>query len=343
MKTNFTNQILKGGVAFVAMLAATFAFTSCDNEAGAPTINVEENPFVVEAKGGNYTVKYTISNPIVGARLSADTDNEWIDDLDTSVEKIKFTVLPNYSEAGRTALIELYYDGAEKVILRVKQKGAVNELNGHKLVDLGLSVKWATCNIGAEDVNEAGNYYMWGDLVDRKADGYTSSSYPYITKSYVQEKDENGQPKFDETTGEPIMTEVWGYEDLGENISGSELYDVARKEWGATWRIPTSEEVQELLLNCVGVQTKHKSTNGVKFTSKINGAEIFIPSAGYYLGGAELMGFNSVGCYWTATNTMIEEGMDANTAFYLMLSSGGTNSLRKTNYHSVHPIRPVTE
>ena len=121
MKTNFTNQILKGGVAFVAMLVATFSFISCDKGGGVPTINVEENPFVVEAEGGNYTVKYTISNPIVGARLDADTDDEWIDDLDTSVEKIKFTVLPNYSEAGRTALIELYYDGAEKVILRVKQ------------------------------------------------------------------------------------------------------------------------------------------------------------------------------------------------------------------------------
>lgn len=341
MKANFTNQILRGGVALVAMLAATFTFTSCDQEAGTPSINLEENPFVVEAVGGNYAVKYTISNPVVGARLDADTDCEWIDDLDTSVEKIKFTVLPNYSEAGRTAQIELYYDGAEKVILRVKQKGAVNELNGHKFVDLGLSVKWATCNIGAEDTGDAGNYYMWGDLIDRKADGYTTVNYPHITKSYVQDKDKDGNLVFDEETGEPVMSEVWSYTNIGENISGSELYDVARKEWGETWRIPTMEEVQELIANCSYVWTKYKSTSGFEFTSKINDAKIFIPAVGYYMNNDDISYFGSNGSYWTAS-AFSDDGRPG-SAYYLLMTSGKGPRLEYTAYHSAHPIRPVTE
>ena len=327
----------------VAALATTLSFVACEGEDATPVIKLEQNPVEVASVGGDCAVEYTIVNPVVGGRLDADTDCDWIQELDVNFEKVKFTVATNFLEKARSCEIELFYDGAAKVVLTVKQAGAVNELNGHKFVDLGLSVKWATCNVGAAEFSESGNYYMWGDVVDRKDEGYMPSSYPYIVKTYVPEKDKDGNPVIDETTGEPVMTEVWSYVDIGANISGNPQYDVARKEWGATWRIPTSEEVQELLANCVSAQTRYKTVNGVKFTSKINGAEIFIPSAGYYLGGNSIMGANTTGCYWTATNTMIESGMDANTAYYLMLSSSGNNLLRKTNYHSAHPIRPVTE
>lgn len=329
-------------VAMVAVMATALSFYACQggDDTSTPVIKLEQNTIEVPAAAGNHSVEYTILNPVVGGRLDADTDCEWIEELDVNFEKVKFSVAANFDEQARTAEIELFYDGAQKVILTVNQLGAVNELNGHKFVDLGLSVKWASCNVGANDPGEAGNYYMWADLVDRKADGYTTVNYPYITKSMVQDKDKDGNLMFDEETGDPIMSEVWNYVDLGTSISGNEAYDVARKEWGATWRIPTQEDVQELIANCTFVWTNYKSISGFEITSKINGGKIFMPAAGFYMNSASCSYFGSNGSYWTASAFVGERVGDA---YYILMTSGRGFRLDYTSYHSAHPIRPVTE
>ena len=40
-------------------------------------------------------------------------------------------------------------------------------INGHEAVDLGLSVKWSTCNYGASSSYNNGNYYAWGETSTR--------------------------------------------------------------------------------------------------------------------------------------------------------------------------------
>lgn len=325
----------------VAALATTLSFFACEGEGNStPVIKLEQNSIEVAAAGGDYNVEYTIVNPLVGGRLDADTECEWIEELDVNYEKVKFSVAANFSEKSRSCEIELFYDGAAKVILTVNQVGAVNELNGHKFVDLGLSVKWATCNVGAADQGDAGNYYMWADLVDRKADGYTTVNYPYITKSMVQDTDKDGNPVFDEETGEPVMSEVWNYVNIGDNISGNETYDVARKEWGATWRIPTQEDVQELIANCTFLWTNYKTASGFEITSKINGAKIFMPAAGFYMNNSSCSYYGSNGSYWTASAFT---GERTGSAYYILMTSGRGFRLDYTSYHSAHPIRPVTE
>ena len=137
------------------------------------------------------------------------------------------------------------------------------------------------------------------------------------------------------------MSEVWSYTNIGENISGSELYDVARKEWGETWRIPTSEEVQELIANCTFVWSNYKSATGFKITSNINGAEIFMPAAGYYMNNDDISYFGSNGSYWTAS-AYTGEGKTG-SAYYILMTSGRGFRIDYTSYHSAHPIRPVTE
>lgn len=334
------NQILRSGIALLAMLAVAVPFTSCEKGADTPVIKLEQNPVDVAAGAGEYAVEYTISNPVAGGRLDADTECEWIEELDTTFEKVKFTVAANYGERSRSGEIVLFYDGAAKVTLVVNQAGAVNELNGHKFVDLGLSVKWANCNIGANEPGDAGNYYMWADLVDRKSENYSADKYPYLVKSEVQATDKDGNLMFDEETGAPIMTEVWNYTDIGSNISGNEQYDVARKEWGATWRIPTSEEVQELIANCTFLWTNYKTATGFEITSKINGAKIFMPAVGYYMGTPSCSYFGSNGSYWTASAFT---GEKTGSAYYILMTSGRGFRLDYTAYHSSHPIRPVTE
>lgn len=44
---------------------------------------------------------------------------------------------------------------------------AQNTHNGHEYIDLGLSVKWATHNVGANTPEECGDYYAWGETTTK--------------------------------------------------------------------------------------------------------------------------------------------------------------------------------
>lgn len=79
-------------------------------------------------------------------------------------------------------------------------------INGHEAVDLGLSVKWATCNIGATKPEECGDYFAWGETSPK--DVYTEEAYLY----------------YDAANNRKLI-------DIGTEISGTE-YDAARKQWG---------------------------------------------------------------------------------------------------------------
>lgn len=121
--------------------------------------------------------------------------------------------------------------------------------NEHQYVDMGLSVMWATCNIGANSPEEFGDYFSWGEKESK--DEYTPENW----------KGTNG------TTWE---------------ISN----DPARNAWGGEWRVPTFWEFIELINNCK-TQTCIKTGKdgygilGTLFISKINGNKIFLPMAGH--------------------------------------------------------------
>lgn len=57
------------------------------------------------------------------------------------------------------------------------QPSITKEYNGHELVDLGLpsGLYWATCNVGAENEIDNGDYYAWGEIEAKSQ--YTSSNY----------------------------------------------------------------------------------------------------------------------------------------------------------------------
>ena len=129
-----------------------------------------------------------------------------------------------------------------------------NIINGHEYVDLGLSVLWATCNVGAEKPEDYGDYYAWGE---------TETKYSY-DKAVC------------ETMGKDI-----------DDISGTCL-DVAHVKWGSpylkwggAWRMPTEEEFDELNHKGIEVIIELNGVKGYKFTSKINGNSIFLPAGGY--------------------------------------------------------------
>ena len=59
----------------------------------------------------------------------------------------------------------------------VKPDNSNNQINNHEYVDLGLSVKWATCNIGATTPEEYGDYFAWGEVEPKEY--YEWSTYKY--------------------------------------------------------------------------------------------------------------------------------------------------------------------
>ena len=139
-------------------------------------------------------------------------------------------------------------------------------INGHDYVDLGLSVKWATCNVGASQPHGYGTCYAWGE---------TSAKSVY--------------------TSDNSRT----YDKYMSDISGNSNYDAARANWGGSWRMPTKAEMEELEDNCTWTWTTQNAVNGYKVTG-LNGNSIFLPAAGYYFESSR-DDVGEWGNYWSST------------------------------------------
>lgn len=145
-------------------------------------------------------------------------------------------------------------------------------------VDLGLSVKWAACNLGATSPEEYGNYYAWGE-VETKAD--------YNFESYTHKK------KYSNNDYYLVLPD--GLND----ISGTK-YDAASANLGNGWRMPTKLEFIELIdnENVVFVNTNYNGKNGLRIIGP-NGNSIFLPSGGFRSETGPL-GKGEIGTYWTS-------------------------------------------
>ena len=153
--------------------------------------------------------------------------------------------------------------------------------NGHEYVDLDLpsGLKWATCNVGATAPEEYGNYYAWGETE-------TKTTY-------------DGNTYFDTTDGGSTFTE---YTVGGKTVLDLED-DAAAVNMGGAWRMPTREEINELLTKCTWTYTttyNGKSVKGYVVTSQTNGNSIFLPAAGYQQTQSSVLMGGSIGYYWTS-------------------------------------------
>ncbi|MBR0182267.1 MAG: hypothetical protein IJQ05_03185 [Bacteroidaceae bacterium] len=158
----------------------------------------------------------------------------------------------------------------------VYEESYKGSLGGHEYVDLGLSVKWATCNLGASSPTKYGDYYQWGEK---------SPSYSFWWSDYKYWNDKNGDGYF--------WDDELSY--LPTDISGS-TYDAARYEWGHTWRMPTKNEWQELIDNC----TFSIETDGLRVLGP-SGLDIILPFAGYKYQNKEYS-IGSIAYYWSSVS-----------------------------------------
>ena len=197
--------------------------------------------------------------------------------------------------------------------------------NGHEYVDLGLSVKWATCNVGAQNPEDYGEYYAWGETITKTT--YTWKNYRFRVSgdTYSDLKFSNYDPA--EILDHLKKTVL----DLAD--------DVANVKWGGNWRMPTIANLTELANNCTFASATVNNVKGVKVTSNINGNYIFLPSNGY-ITGTTFKGWtsNSPGArFWLADCA----GSDKAYQQYTAESSPAVNYDQAKDKFRGTPIRPV--
>ena len=159
------------------------------------------------------------------------------------------------------------------------------KINGHDYVDLGLpsGIKWATCNVGANSAQSSGDFFAWAETSPK-------NEYSWDTYFDYDHKDEYGTV---------FCKKYLTYVNQTATISPDSGDDAARKNWGGTWRMPTSEEFKELQDKCV---FKSITINGVSCWKVIGPSKKFIilPLAGKK-DGKQLVNKNEFGYYWTSS------------------------------------------
>ena len=203
------------------------------------------------------------------------------------------------------------------------EKNEPKEANNHdtkndtkEAVDLGVSVKWATCNLGATKPEEYGNYYAWGETT-------TKSTYSWSTYKYGS--DYNALTKY-------CTDSDYGTVDNKTILEAAD--DAAAQNWGSNWRMPTIDEWEELREKCTWTWTTKNSVNGYEVKAT-NGNSIFLPAAGCrYV--VEPLSAGSYGYYWSGSLYTYYPDYAQSVSFY----SGNHNTIY--NYRNYgRSVRPV--
>ena len=225
-------------------------------------------------------------------------------------EQITFEVLSSsyiegWTDKGTIDEIDIEYEDTEEEE-EEEEDSSEEYVNGYVAVDLGLSVKWATCNIGAESPEDYGNYYAWGET-NTKSNYSASTSVTYGVEM--------------------------------EDISGNAEYDAATANWGGSWRMPTYDEMEELINDCTWEETTLNDIKGYLVIGK-NGNSIFLPFAGSKSGSDTYVYYDdeASGYYWSSTP--IDRYNNQFAKNYYIYGFGGIYTVGYLRYlgHSVRPV-----
>lgn len=250
-------------------------------------------------------------------------DSKQITSIDNTEQSITFSNLEPLTDY--IVLTQLLSKEGGETIFSVETKFSTKRatkgtINGHEYVDLGLpsGTLWATCNVGASKETSKGNYYAWGETFVQTSSLFYS---PYELGNY---KYANGSS----------VTYI------GSDIGGSSSYDAATKNWGAPWRMPSKEQIEELVKYCKANWTTIDGSKGM-YVEGPNGNHIFLPGAGSgrYPGTSYASFWSSQSCdLYHAYSLYIQ---DTGNRFYLSwnTSLGAAGNERWNGYN----VRPVTK
>lgn len=254
---------------------------------------------------------------------------DWIRQVGTkglTTNKLTFNVEENKTYDERSATITISGSGISQVIT-VKQSGKEKPKVPDGAVDLGLSVFWASCNLGASSQEEYGNYYAWGETE-------TKEEYsPFTYKWYNSTNQHYTKYVFDD-----------GYDYAGP-VDGKQKLDIeddaANRILGGNWRMPTKEELESLIDATDKDAVVINGVYCIRLTSKIEGYKnnsIIIPISGrYYYTDHELDGW--CGYFWSSSLAHSRSPYALSVETRMEPIAGWVC----TNRWIGIPIRPVTE
>jgi hypothetical protein len=201
----------------------------------------------------------------------------------------------------------------------------------HDYVDLGLpsGILWATCNVGAYNPDEYGDYFAWGETIPKET--YNWNTYQYCMGSYT-------------TMTKYCTNSSYGYNGFIDNLTVLlPEDDAATANWGSDWRMPTKAEWQELYNNTTCTWTTQNGVNGRLFTAS-NGNSLFLPAAGYgyeYILGDDAGG----GGYYWSSSLDLDINRPFSAWFFTVFSSGYYMDRSYMRYYgrSVRAVRSVPQ
>lgn len=161
----------------------------------------------------------------------------------------------------------------EQSIKSLSEGDIEDPFNGHAYVDLGMkddlgrTIYWATCNVGANEIYDSGYYYAWGETQPHQNNAYSESSYTYKDSPTVLPLD----------------------------------HDAAHVNWQGQWRMPTKYELELLKTKCNWQWTTINGNAGYKVTNRSDESKwIFLPAAGCR-SSSNLNDAGSYGDYWSSS------------------------------------------
>lgn len=192
-------------------------------------------------------------------------------------------------------------------------------------VDLGLSVKWATCNVGAKLPEDNGDYYAWGEVETKTS--FSWNNYKWVdmaAQGFTKYCITSSSGKIDKRT-------ILELED-----------DVAHVKWKGDWRMPTYKEWEELCntKNCNWKWTTQNGKAGFHIISNKNGNSIFLPAAGYYDEGHLYNDYNDI-YYWSSSLDEAVQNESARAYGYWRSKNESTLHWRDGIRYDGKTVRPV--
>lgn len=194
---------------------------------------------------------------------------------------------PLVVEPKADAIVPVPIDNTTPIDLKKKSSQTLK----NRAVDLGLSVKWGAYNVGADTPEDSGYYFAWAETQGYTKDTLDGRSFDYSHLKYSEGTSYRGP------FSKYVMKQESGNVD-NKNVLES-VDDAATVNLGGNWRMPTREEMQELIDNCTCLWTTYKGTQGIKVIGK-NGNSIFIPAVGYRKHKI-LRNDNKLGHYWSSS------------------------------------------
>ena len=221
-------------------------------------------------------------------------------------------IAAQFSTASAQKVMQIWKDGK---VIATYETSAVDSVNfadkPYKLVDLGLpsGILWSETNVGATLPADTGEFYAWGETSTKKDYSYETSVW--YGKEYTKD------------------TILVAEDDVATQVSGS------------AYRMPRSDDFNELFENCESVWTTQTNSEGKDQTGYLfkgkNGNTIFLPAAGYYI-GTEYANAGIRGNYWTSEPDCAQ-GFSKYMA-YIIRGDASTGDYLRSNGC---PVRPVSQ